>query len=98
MFATVDGTGCLDLWNLNEETEIPILHTPISQRALNKIRWSADGKRILAGDADGALHIYGTGELSVPRADEWTVFEETLSKLMNLEEDAANAEKKETLL
>jgi len=82
LFATVDGSGNLDLWNLNEETEVPIIKTNVGPRALNQIKWSADGKKILTGDSAGALYIYNTGEISVPSSDEWQKFDTTLQKLL----------------
>jgi len=88
LFASVDGSGMLDLWNLNEETEVPITKTAVGTRALNRLQWSNDGKKILTGDSLGALYIYDTGEISVPHADEWTKFEETLQKLRT-QDDAA---------
>lgn len=63
MFATVDGTGTLDLWNLNEETEIPVIKTKVADRALNKVQWSSDGKKLLTGDSTGTLYIYDTSEV-----------------------------------
>jgi len=86
IFATVDGTGNLDLWNLNEETEVPIIKTSVGNKALNHLEWSPDGRRILTGDSVGNLFIYDTGENSVPRSDEWTRFDETLQKLAEQED------------
>jgi dynein intermediate chain len=83
MFATVDGSGSLDIWNLNAETEVPVLKTNVSSaqqasslsssqgqaspallsRALNKLQWSRDGKRIITGDSAGALHLMSLGEV-----------------------------------
>jgi len=81
LFATVDGSGSLDLWNLNEETEIPITKTQVGNKALNRIQWSKDGKKILTGDSTGSLFIYDTGQIAVPHTDEWSKFEETVQKL-----------------
>jgi dynein intermediate chain len=83
MFATVDGTGSLDLWNLNEETEIPILKTSVSQKALNRIRWSADGKRILTGDSLGNLFIYDTGDVRSQNASGLNNYRFVCQKLKN---------------
>jgi len=92
VFATVDGTGSLDLWNLNEETDIPILKTAVSQKALNRLRWSADGKKIVTGDSLGFLYVYDIGEISVPQTDEWTTFEETIQLMVTQIEDTTNNE------
>lgn len=87
LFATADGTGNLDFWNVNEETEIAILKTKVTEHALNKIQWSSDGKRILTGDSSGALYIYDSSEVSTPRLDEWQRLEDTLVKLSMQEEE-----------
>jgi dynein intermediate chain len=65
VFATVDGTGSLDLWNLNEETEVPVARCQVAQRALNRIRWAQDGKKILAGDSGGNLYLCDLGEVDL---------------------------------
>ncbi len=58
IFASADGEGYLDLWDLNKETEEPLLHYKTGDRAINKIKWSLDGKRLAAGTSDGNLQIY----------------------------------------
>ena len=101
MFVTGDGSGMVDLWNLNEETEVPILKTQVSNRAINKLRWHADGKKLLVGDAAGALYVYETGEITAPKNDEWNVFESTIQKLITFEQESLqasqNTEKKDLL-
>jgi len=89
IFATVDGTGSLDLWNLNEDTEVPIIKTNVGSKALNRLKWSADGRKILTGDSAGNLYVYDTGEISVPKQDEWPKFEQTVSKLGHSQEQTA---------
>lgn len=63
VFATADGSGYLDVWDANEDTEVPIIKARASQRALNRIVWSADGKRIIAGDAAGYVFLYDVGDV-----------------------------------
>ncbi len=65
LFATVDGMGRLDLWNLNNDTEVPTASTHVEgQVALNKCRWHQNGNLIAAGDDVGKIHIYDVGEVS----------------------------------
>jgi dynein intermediate chain len=92
IFATADGTGSLDIWNLNQETEVPIIKTNVggNSKALNKIKWSVDGKKILVGDSIGNLYLYNTGEISIPNQDEWRRFEETLIKLSTVQDDMSS--------
>ncbi len=64
LFATVDGMGRLDLWNLNNDTEVPTASTHVEgQVALNKCRWHQNGNLIAAGDDVGKIHIYDVGEV-----------------------------------
>jgi dynein intermediate chain len=64
MFASVDGTGTVGLWDINEDTESPVLKTKVSQKALNRMKWSTDGKKILTGDSVGYLYLYDTREVN----------------------------------
>lgn len=83
LFAAVDGTGRLDLWNLNNESEVPTTSTMTeSQASLNRVRWTPSGHQIAAGDDEGRIFIYDVGEqLAVPRADEWSRFKRTLQDI-----------------
>ena len=60
LFATADGLGNLDFWNLIHDTEVP--YTSITVRegktAINKIRWNSSGTMVAAGDADGHISVF----------------------------------------
>uniref|UniRef100_A0A8C7ZAZ1 Dynein cytoplasmic 1 intermediate chain 1 n=1 Tax=Oryzias sinensis TaxID=183150 RepID=A0A8C7ZAZ1_9TELE len=63
-FAAVDGMGRLDLWNLNNDTEVPTASVTIEgASALNRVRWSSGGKEVAVGDSEGRVWIYDTGEV-----------------------------------
>uniref|UniRef100_A0A674CMY6 Dynein cytoplasmic 1 intermediate chain 1 n=1 Tax=Salmo trutta TaxID=8032 RepID=A0A674CMY6_SALTR len=65
MFAVVDGIGRLDLWNLNNDTEVPTASVTIEGAcALNRVRWGSGGKEVAVGDSEGRLWIYDAGESS----------------------------------
>lgn len=83
LFAAVDGTGRLDLWNLNNDTEVPTASTSAeSMTSLNRLRWTHSGHQIAAGDDDGHVFIYDVGEqLAVPRVDEWSRFQNTIHEI-----------------
>jgi len=89
VFATADGTGTLDIWNLNNDTEKPIIREKASHRALNKLSWSANGKTLVTGDAEGVIHVYDVGEkMSSTGPEVEHKFEETC-KLLTLKSEEA---------
>ncbi|XP_029938149.1 dynein cytoplasmic 1 intermediate chain 1a isoform X6 [Salarias fasciatus] len=82
IFAAVDGMGRLDLWNLNNDTEVPTASVTIEgASALNRVRWSSGGKEVAVGDSEGRVWIYDTGELSVAHTDDWARFARTLVEI-----------------
>uniref|UniRef100_A0A8D0H4W0 Cytoplasmic dynein 1 intermediate chain 2 n=1 Tax=Sphenodon punctatus TaxID=8508 RepID=A0A8D0H4W0_SPHPU len=95
VFACVDGMGRLDLWNLNNDTEVPTASITVEGNpALNRVRWTHSGREIAVGDSEGQIVIYDVGEqIAVPRNDEWTRFGRTLAEInanrADAEEEAA---------
>ncbi|CAH1776148.1 unnamed protein product [Owenia fusiformis] len=90
LFASVDGVGRLDLWNLNHDTEVPTATTYIENNvALNRCRWHQSGHQIAAGDDIGKIHVYDVGEhIAQPKNDEWKRFVHTLQEIRNNKADA----------
>ncbi|XP_055726535.1 dynein, cytoplasmic 1, intermediate chain 2a isoform X2 [Salvelinus fontinalis] len=90
LFACVDGVGHLDLWNLNNDTEVPTASTTVEGNpALNRVCWAHSGKEIAVGDSDGQILVYDVGEqIAVPRNDEWTRFVRTLAEINENRDDA----------
>ncbi|KAK4474711.1 hypothetical protein MN116_001838 [Schistosoma mekongi] len=86
VFATVDCTGRLDLWNLNQNSEVPSVRTMIpGQPSLNKCRFHSSGSHIAVGDDNGRIHMFDLNEaMAIPHADEWTMFSHTTSELRQL--------------
>uniref|UniRef100_A0A8C5PLE5 Dynein cytoplasmic 1 intermediate chain 2 n=1 Tax=Leptobrachium leishanense TaxID=445787 RepID=A0A8C5PLE5_9ANUR len=65
LFACVDGVGRLDLWNLNNDTEVPTASINVEgSPALNRVRWTHSGREIAVGDSEGQIFIYDLGEVS----------------------------------
>ena len=60
VFASSDAEGYIDLWNLNKDTEEPFNHYNVGDKAINKITWSNDAKKLAAGDSAGAIYIFNT--------------------------------------
>ncbi|XP_048882089.1 dynein, cytoplasmic 1, intermediate chain 2a-like isoform X2 [Brienomyrus brachyistius] len=90
LFACVDGVGHLDLWNLNNDTEVPTASISVEgSPALNRVRWTQSGREIAVGDSEGQILIYDVGEqIAVPRNDEWSRFARTLAEINDNREDA----------
>ena len=81
LFASIDGTGRLDLWNLINDSEVPI-STVAMDAALNKIRWTPNGLQIAVGDDQGKISIFDVNEnYAQPRADDWGKFVKVLQDL-----------------
>ncbi|THH01051.1 hypothetical protein EW026_g1558 [Hermanssonia centrifuga] len=81
VFGTVDGSGKFDLWNLNSDTEVPVVSTTVGQgRAINKLQWDhKDGRRAAMGGSDGKLYIYDIGDMALPRESEWADLQRTVA-------------------
>lgn len=58
LFAVADGSGSVSIWNILKDIEVPVVEEKIGDKALNKIRWTADGKSLIIGDADGKSYVY----------------------------------------
>ncbi|KAJ9474986.1 Dynein intermediate chain [Pseudozyma hubeiensis] len=101
VFAQVDGTGKLEVFNLNIDTERPVASvspttTTATQnvadeavavgRALNKLAWSKDGKKLATGGSDGVVYVYDVGEaLWAVGEEEFEVFREVVGRLLTPE-------------
>ena len=59
IFATADGSGYIDLWDLNRDRGIPTFRYDL-KTSINKIAWSCDGKRLAAGDINGHIAIFSS--------------------------------------
>lgn len=83
LFAAVDGSGRLDLWNLNQDTEVPTASVVVDgQPALNCVSWTPSGLHVTVGDESGKLYVYDVAEhLAHPSRDEWSRFNSTLNEL-----------------
>lgn len=83
LFASVDGNGKLDLWNLNNDTEVPTTSVMVDNNAcLNHLRWHETGSHIAAGDDIGRIHLYDVAEaVAAPKSNEWSKFAKTLQEM-----------------
>jgi len=93
VFASVDGSGNLDIWHLNVDIELPFARIQVTKgaAALSCLRWSLDGRRVFVGDSKGTLYIYDvTSEIHTPRKDEWTTFENLIANLIDQQETTSS--------
>ncbi|KDN41869.1 WD40 repeat-like protein [Tilletiaria anomala UBC 951] len=84
VFGQVDGAGYFDIYDLNSDTERPIVRQQAGNgRALNKLAWDRkDGRHAAVGGADGRLYVYDIGELAAPADDAWSKMQDTVAKLL----------------
>lgn len=89
LFASVDGSGRIDLWNLNQDTEVPSVSIMVDgSPALNRVSWMPNGLYLTVGDDNGKLYIYDVAEnFAQPSRDEWSRFNYTLNELKMNEND-----------
>ena len=59
IFATADGSGYIDLWDLNRDEKIPTFRYDL-KTSINKLAWSCDGKKLAAGDINGHIAIFSS--------------------------------------
>ena len=60
MFAACDAEGFVDVWDINKDKEAPLVRTLVHEkdsRPLNCLKWSADGRRLVVGDAAGRISL-----------------------------------------
>jgi len=64
VFASGDGTGKLDVWNLTNDTDVPIYSIQVEKDkgAISKIKWSPDGTILAVGMSTGAVHVFDVKE------------------------------------
>lgn len=71
LFATADGDGRVDIWNLANDCELPTASTYIEpvvmgesrvQPSLNKLIWTPSGTQVVVGDNVGRIHLYDIGD------------------------------------
>ncbi|KAJ7695110.1 dynein intermediate chain [Mycena rosella] len=81
LFGTVDGSGKFDLWNLNMDTEVPVVSTSVGTgRAINKLQWNKDGRHAALGGSDGKLYVYDIGDMATSRGEvEWSEMQKVVA-------------------
>ncbi|PGH08289.1 hypothetical protein AJ80_07885 [Polytolypa hystricis UAMH7299] len=94
VFGLVDGAGNLEVWDLCQDTEVPVVRASPSKgrgtvlkQSLNKLAWEErEGRRIATGGLDGVLTVFevgkglGGGTDDVPH-EEWSGMKRLVAKL-----------------
>ncbi|KAG6577893.1 Cytoplasmic dynein intermediate chain [Phytophthora cinnamomi] len=76
LFAVADSSGTVSIWNILKDVEVPAVSEKISKKSLNKVRWSADGRSVITGDADGKSFIYEVpADIALPQPDDLSLLE-----------------------
>uniref|UniRef100_A0AAV1V855 Cytoplasmic dynein intermediate chain n=1 Tax=Peronospora matthiolae TaxID=2874970 RepID=A0AAV1V855_9STRA len=80
LFAVADSSGVVSVWNILRDVEMPVVSEKVSQKSLNKVRWSADGKSVIIGDADGKSYIYEVpSDIALPQQDDLSLMEDKIA-------------------
>ncbi|KAJ6233132.1 cytoplasmic dynein 1 intermediate chain-related [Anaeramoeba flamelloides] len=90
LFVSVNGRGELFVWDFNRDNEEPLIKIKASESAINKCRWSQDGKKIIIGDSEAMVEVFELSEdIAVPKKDDWTRMQEKRINLrpINQKED-----------
>lgn len=99
LFASVDGSGRIDLWDLTQDTEVPTVSVVVPNApALNRVSWTPSGLHLVVGDEAGRLYIYDLAD-SLAQPSYQRDFSQTLHELrMNQTDEFEEYEKKQQTL
>ena len=76
VFASCDGDGYIDIWDINRDTEAPVARKQTGKKALNCLRWSQDGRKVAVGDSEGFVSLWSVEkELSMQRSEDFIKLE-----------------------
>ncbi|KAI9350799.1 WD40-repeat-containing domain protein [Obelidium mucronatum] len=83
LFGCVDGNGVFDVYDLNQEVEIPSASVSVGTggKALNKLAWEKSGQKTAIGSSDGFVYIHDIGEMAQPQQEDFTNFQKTVAEL-----------------
>ena len=55
IFSSCNAEGFIDIWNIAYDTESPLSRMKAKEWCINKVKWSADGRKIACGDINGSI-------------------------------------------
>jgi dynein intermediate chain len=93
IFACVDGSGALEIWDVNADIEVPVARVVPKERStagwlkrsLNKCAWEKnEGKKIAVGGLDGQITVYEVGSelggLEGAKTEEWAMMKKVVGR------------------
>lgn len=95
LFACGDGQANVDLWNINNHTEMPYASHKVKggSNCISKLSWSTKGELLSVGDDTGRIELLEVNEqLYQPRNDEWSKFMSTVQELLQASSEETRTE------
>jgi dynein intermediate chain, cytosolic len=88
MFAAADGSGCLSVWNLNQDTEVPCVVNRNVSSAINRLAWNphitASHLMIAGAEHHGNIHIFElSNDVGKPQPDDWSKFDQVVTSFLS---------------
>ena len=80
VFAVAEGTGIVDIWDLNRDVEMPVSRMKTTGEAINKVAWEHNGEMLATGNCNGEVKVYKVPkEYAEPSAEDWSSLEKLIS-------------------
>ncbi len=100
VFATGDGNGLLDIWNLNQDPELPVksVQAADKDRTISKISFSGDGTMVAVGSSAGNVRMFVLADkLAQPTEDDAKRFYELMQRRLQLAQRQTQQAERERL-
>jgi dynein intermediate chain len=76
VFAVAEGTGLVDIWNLNQDIEMPACRLKTPGEAINKLAWQNTGEMLATGNCNGEVKVFKVPkEFVQPTPEDWSNLE-----------------------
>lgn len=90
VFAACQTDGTFHIWDIGKDIEVPqVVQHLTGQEALEQLKWTNDGTRLMTGDTSGAVTMWSVpNSMSRPRAEDYTQFSAKIEELKAVESAA----------